>query len=159
MADDDRINQHVSSIIRYRTATEANRNRPHLLFRLLLFPFPPLFFISLYFCVGGGGWAVIKGTQLVQAPKLPQQKERKLLQARLSAFLGDGRAEAVTVMHAVSVTSWLTDAEPEARTPTGGDSRGVREKGGRGGCEKVDVNEMKCALLCAKTLGNELLCH
>ncbi|CAM9215574.1 unnamed protein product [Scytosiphon promiscuus] len=60
---------------------------------------------------------VIKGTQLVQAPKLPAQKESKL--ARLSAFLADGKAGAGVMMHAVSVTSWLTEAEPEAQTPGG----------------------------------------
>lgn len=64
--------------------------------------------------------AVVKGTHLVQAPKLQPPKERKL-QARLSAFLGDARLDAGAVMHAVSVTSWLTDAEPEARTPRAGD--------------------------------------
>lgn len=53
----------------------------------------------------------------MQAPKLPAQKESKL--ARLSAFLADGKAGAGVMMHAVSVTSWLTEAEPEAQTPGG----------------------------------------
>eukprot|EP00752_Nemacystus_decipiens_P001367 g1356.t1 len=61
---------------------------------------------------------VIKGTQLVQAPQLAPSKESKSKLARLSAFLGDVRAEAGAMMHAVSVTSWLTDAEPDG----GGDS-------------------------------------
>eukprot|EP00903_Cladosiphon_okamuranus_P012628 g11814.t1 len=63
---------------------------------------------------------VIKGTQLVQAPQLAPQKESKSKLARLSALLGDARAEAGAMMHAVSVTSWLTEAEPEAGTPVGG---------------------------------------
>ena len=56
----------------------------------------------------------------MQRPTLPPQRERKL-QARLSAFLGGPDAGAV--MHAVSVTCWMTDAEadPDARTPTGDD--------------------------------------
>lgn len=72
---------------------------------------------------------VIKGTQLVQTEPNPSlQKERNQFQARFSALLaGDGRADSGGgVMHAVSVTSWLTEAEPEARTPTGGD--GLMEK-------------------------------
>lgn len=75
-------------------------------------------------CLSGG--AVIKGTQLVQTSILPPPKESKL-QARLSAFLGDGRPEAGAVMHAVSVTSWLTDAEPEAQIPTAGDDSPVMQ--------------------------------
>lgn len=70
--------------------------------------------------------AVIKGTKLIQPPKLPQQRERRLLQARLSALLGDVRADARATMHAVSVTSWLTEAEPDARTPTGRDLLGLK---------------------------------
>lgn len=67
----------------------------------------------------------------MQAPQLAPQKENKSKLARLSAFLGDVRAEAGAMMHAVSVTSWLTDVEPDAGTPGGaGDSpdRRVRER-------------------------------
>ena len=67
----------------------------------------------------------------MQAPQLAPQKENKSKLARLSAFLGDVRTEAGAMMHAVSVTSWLTDVEPDAGTPGGaGDSpdRRVREK-------------------------------
>lgn len=48
------------------------------------------------------------------------------MQARLSALLaGDGRADSGgAVMHAVSVTSWLTEAEPDTRTPTGAGGHG-----------------------------------
>lgn len=48
------------------------------------------------------------------------------MQARLSALLaGDVRADSGgAVMHAVSVTSWLTEAEPDARTPTDVDDQG-----------------------------------
>ncbi|CAM9472554.1 unnamed protein product, partial [Sphacelaria rigidula] len=71
--------------------------------------------------------AVVKGTNLVQAPPpAVQQKERNKMQARLSALLaGDGRADSGgAVMHAVSVTSWLTEAEPDTRTPTGAGGHG-----------------------------------
>lgn len=71
--------------------------------------------------------AVIKGTQLVQRSQLPQQRERKL-QARFSAFLGGPDAGAV--MHAVSVTSWLTDADDDLEAQTsiyGDDDRSLHE--------------------------------
>lgn len=45
------------------------------------------------------------------------------MQARLSALLAGADSGGV-MMHAVSVTSWLTEAEPEARTPTDVDSSG-----------------------------------
>lgn len=83
--------------------------------------------------------SVIKGTQLIQAPKLPQQRERKL-QDRLSALLRDARPESGTTIHAVSVTSWLTEAESEARTPRDADGLGLT---------KVNVLEVSCGT-CAR---------
>lgn len=64
--------------------------------------------------------AVSKGTQLVVQPAKPQAPKERKLQARLSAFLGEIKPETGNDMHAVSVTSWLTDAEPEAQSPTSG---------------------------------------